>query len=278
MENDKENIISKSTDIVKDFGSELFKNVSEKRRLIIKKVIMAALGSVPWVGGVLSTTVSIHDGIKQSKTNDLYQQWLEEHQKRMQELSQTLFELVNRFDDFGDSINQRLESEEYLQLVRKGFKTWDNSDTQEKRNLVRKLLSNSGASTLCPDDLIRLFIDWIEKYHEAHFNVIREIYKNPGCTRFQIWTNVHGKIPREDSAEADLFKLLIHDLSMGHVIRQHRETTYDGQFLKQRKPKPAGSSSTMKSAFDDYEPYELTELGKQFVHYTMDEVIPQIGK
>lgn len=278
MENDKENIISKSTDIVKDFGSELFKNVSEKRRLIIKKVIMAALGSVPWVGGVLSTTVSIHDGIKQSKTNDLYQQWLEEHQKRMQELAQTLFELVNRFDDFGDSINQRLESEEYLQLVRKGFKTWDNSDTQEKRNLVRKLLSNSGASTLCPDDLIRLFIDWIETYHEAHFNVIREIYKNPGCTRFQIWTNVHGKIPREDSAEADLFKLLIHDLSMGHVIRQHRETTYDGQFLKQRKPKTAGSSSTMKSAFDDYEPYELTELGKQFVHYTMDEVIPQIGK
>jgi hypothetical protein len=33
----------------------------------------------------------------------------------------------------------------------------------------------------------------------------------------------------------------------------------------------------MKSAFDNDEPYELTELGKYFVHYTMDEVVPRIG-
>jgi len=276
MGNDQKNIISESTDINKDFGNEILKNVSENRKIIIKKVVMAALGSIPWVGSVLTTTLSIHDGIKQSKVNDLHKQWLEEHQKQMQELAQTLLDLVSRFDDFGDSINQRLESEEYLKLVRKGFKTWDNSDTQEKRNLVRKLLSNAGATTLCPDDLIRLFIDWIETYHEAHFNVIREIYKNPGCTRFQIWTNIHGKIPREDSSEADLFKLLIHDLSMGHVIRQHRDTTYDGQFLKQRRPKSSGGS-TMKSAFDNNEAYELTELGKQFVHYTMDDITPQIS-
>ena len=33
----------------------------------------------------------------------------------------------------------------------------------------------------------------------------------------------------------------------------------------------------MKSAFDDEEEYELTELGKQFVRYTMDEVMPRIA-
>jgi hypothetical protein len=33
----------------------------------------------------------------------------------------------------------------------------------------------------------------------------------------------------------------------------------------------------MKSAFDDSEQYELTELGRQFVHYTMNEVVPRIG-
>ena len=33
----------------------------------------------------------------------------------------------------------------------------------------------------------------------------------------------------------------------------------------------------MKSAFDDVEQYELTELGNQFVHYTMNEVVPRIG-
>jgi hypothetical protein len=34
----------------------------------------------------------------------------------------------------------------------------------------------------------------------------------------------------------------------------------------------------MKSAFDEEEEYELTELGTQFVRYTMDEVMPRIGE
>ena len=32
----------------------------------------------------------------------------------------------------------------------------------------------------------------------------------------------------------------------------------------------------MASAFDDEKSYELTELGKQFVHYTMNEIVPRI--
>ena len=34
----------------------------------------------------------------------------------------------------------------------------------------------------------------------------------------------------------------------------------------------------MKSAFDDEEPYELTELGKQFVHYVFAEVVKRIDE
>ena len=33
----------------------------------------------------------------------------------------------------------------------------------------------------------------------------------------------------------------------------------------------------MTSAFDDEKEYELTELGKWFVHYTMNEVVPKIS-
>jgi hypothetical protein len=33
----------------------------------------------------------------------------------------------------------------------------------------------------------------------------------------------------------------------------------------------------MKSAFDDDKQYELTELGAQFVRYTMEGVMPRIG-
>ena len=83
----------------------------------------------------------------------------------------------------------------------------------------------------------------------------------------------------EDSAEADLFKLLIRDLSTGGVIRQHRDTTQDGQDIRKQ---PTGAeklrrSRVMKSAFDDSEQYELTELGRQFVHYTMNEVFRAVG-
>jgi hypothetical protein len=33
----------------------------------------------------------------------------------------------------------------------------------------------------------------------------------------------------------------------------------------------------MESAFEDTKPYVLTELGKQFVHYTMNELVTRIG-
>ena len=123
-----------------------------------------------------------------------------------------------------------------------------------------------------------MFIKWIDIYSEPHFAVIREIYKAPGSTRQDIWLAIHGADVREDSAEADLFKLLVHDLSTGHVIRQHREVDYYGNFVKTAPRKRNGPASrTMTSAFDDEKQYELTELGKQFVHYTMNEIVPRIS-
>jgi len=32
----------------------------------------------------------------------------------------------------------------------------------------------------------------------------------------------------------------------------------------------------MESGFEDTKPYLLTELGKQFVHYAMTEIVPRI--
>ena len=187
--------------------------------------------------------------------------------------------ILQRLETLGEESEQRIQSEEYLGLVRKAFRVWDQSDTQEKRKLIQNLLTNAGGTPLTSDDVVRLFIQWIDYYHEAHFAVIRSIYKAPGCTRADMWTDVHGTEVREDSAEADLFKLLIRDLSTGSVIRQHRDTTADGRFVKKpavRHRKGMGSR-VMKSAFDDIEQYELTELGNQFVHYTMNEVVPRIG-
>ena len=256
---------------------ELIKCTDPERKRIFLMLFGAALGSVPWVGGFLSAFANFNSMEKQVKSNQLYEQWLQEHSNKMKDLAQTLAEVINRLNEFPQEINERLKSDEYLQIVRKSFRSWDNADTQEKRDFIRMLLTNSGTNTLVPDDLIRLFLDWIDSYHEIHFAVIKVIYQNPGVTRYGIWKELKGTQEREDSLEADLFKLLIRDLTTGSVIRQHREVDYYGNYVKKTPVKSSNPSSTMKSAFDNTEGYELTELGKKFVHYTMNEVVPRIA-
>ncbi len=245
-----------------------------------KRLIMAALSSVPWVGGVFAGAASLSGDRDQAQVHELYRQWLEQHEDSVKKLGASLLSITTRLESLAVELDERIQSEEYLSLVRRAFKTWDQAETDEKRRLIQNLLTNAAAVGICSDDVVRLFIEWIDKYHEIHFKVIREIFKNEGSGRGDIWESIHGERVREDSAEADLFKLLIHDLSLGHVIRQHRPTDRFGNFIKKQfRPTPKGQGSRkMKSAFDNSDLYELTELGKQFVHYTMNEVVPRIGK
>lgn len=263
---------------IQSIREELEKTKKSRKSRAFQKLTMAALGSIPWVGSILEKAAEFRDEeTGQLKINELHRQWIEEHAERMKRLGETLDAMMHRINQFDDEVADRIESESFLTLVRQGFGTWDKAATEEKRDLIRKLLTNAAGTKLCSDDLVRLFIDWIDKYHEAHFKVIQVIYKNPGATRAFIWQEIHGEFPREDSAEADLFKFLIHELSLGHVIRQHRQTTGDGHFLKKARPsRRLPASPIVKSAFDDAEPYELTQLGAQFVHYTMTEIVPKI--
>lgn len=177
---------------------------------IFKKLLMAALGSIPWVGGFITAAASIReDEAGQLKVNELHRQWLEEHAVKMDKLARTLTQLVQRLSEFGTEIEDRIQSEEFLTLVRKAFRSWDKADTDEKRQLVRNLIGNAAATKVCDDDLVRLFLDWIDRYHESHFKVIRCVHQNPGATRAFIWDDIHGSQPREDSAEADLRRALL---------------------------------------------------------------------
>jgi hypothetical protein len=243
------------------------------------RFVAAALGSIPWIGGLIAASASLSAETEQQNLNELQRLWLEHHKEKIKQLSDTLAEIFIRLDNFGDEVQQRIESPEYLALVGAGFRSWDQADTEEKKQMFKKLLTNAGASTLCSDDLIRLFQHWIELYHETHFIVMKQIYKHPNITRGQLWDNMHGSRPREDSSEADLFRYLIRDLSTGGVIRQARETDAYGQFLKKdtRGQPHHKASPVMESAFEDTKPYVLTELGKKFVHYVMDDVAPQLG-
>jgi hypothetical protein len=244
---------------------------SEKRARVIEKFFLAALGSIPWVGGFLSAMASLSSDEKNARTNSIQTKWLEEHAQKIKELYATLKQIAARFEAFGSEVDDRIQSDDYLLLVRKAFRTWDRADTEEKRRFVRNLISNAAGTRICSDDVLRLFIDWLNSYHEAHLAVVRHIYKNPGVTRHDIWDDMYGPMPREDSAEADLYRLLIRDLSMGGVIRQARETDAHGRFMKRAKSVRGSGSGVMESAFEDSKQYVLTELGSQFVHYAMTE-------
>jgi len=249
-----------------------------KRRKYVR-FFVAALSSIPWIGGLFSAASSLSAEKDQEQINDLHRLWLAEHEQKAGELVSTLMGIFDRLDDFGDEIQERIESPAFLALVTKTFRSWDEADVQEKKQMLKKLITNAGAIKLCSDDIVRLFIAWIDQYHELHFSVIKEIYRDSGITRGEMWDVIRGQRPREDSAEADLFKLLIRDLSTGGVIRQERETDMQGRFRRKRRSvqSRAAASGVMESAFEETKPYVLTELGKQFVHYVMEDVVPQMG-
>ena len=257
------------------YDLELIKNKDKWQKYC--RITANAMSSLPWIGSILSTGAAIQGEKEQGKINDLYEEWLKVHKEKIEQLMFSLNEMTSRLESIPEQLESRVYSEEYLSLVRRAFRSWDESETNEKKEYVVNLISNAAATNICPDDQIRLFNDWLDLYHEIHFKVIRAIYQQPGITRLGIWRSVSDTIPREDSAEADLFKLLIRDLSTGSVIRQYRPTTYDGRFVKQTRSAPKNTSSnTLESAFDDVKQYQLTELGSQFVHYTMNQVVKRL--
>lgn len=241
------------------------------------RFFLAALGGLPWIGGVLAATAALRAEQEQGTVNEFLREWVASHEDLLRELQETVAHITSRLDELGPDAQTRAESDDYGVLVRKGFRVWGTSDTKDKRRLVVNLLTNAAGTSLCSDDQVRLFIEWIDHYHETHFKVIAAIYQQPGSTRGEIWRRIGGEPVREDSAEADLFRLLIRDLSTGGVIRQARETDANGAFLKRRAPKRRSPPRTMESAFEDTKPYVLTSFGEQFVHYTMNDFIRRIS-
>jgi hypothetical protein len=267
--------------IIESLNAELEKSDPSQRSRIIEKFFLAALSSIPWIGGVLSAAETYRTEEGAHRMNSLQTQWLKEHQKKIQLLGLVLQQIAQRFESIGAEIDERIQSEEYLSIVRKAFRIWDQADTEEKRKLLANVITNAAGTRATSDDVVRLFLDWIEYYSEVHFAVIKEVYANPGSTKFEIWTDLYGDIPREDSAEADLYKFLMRELSMGEVIRIERDKNRLGQYLRKRPPgrrKGIPPPATLKSAFEDVDPLVLTGIGRQFVHYALNEVVTRIGE
>ncbi len=243
------------------------------------RFFLAALSGIPWILP-LSVIANFKGELDQEGLNNTFRLWLQEHQGKIKELVETINEILTRLDGFGEEVHKRIESTEYIALVRKAFRTWDEAETFEKRQMIKQLLVNAGAIALCPDGQVRLFIDWIGRYHEDHFAVIKEVYLNAPITKGRIWDNLHSGSarPREDSSQAGLFGYLTRELNTGGIIHLERRVDYMGRAL--RAPKQSSPSSnrsdTLESHFDDTKNWVLSELGKEFVRYVMEDVDPQI--
>lgn len=241
-----------------------------------RAALNSAAGVIPFAGGLLAAAAGAWSEKEQDTINKIFQQWVQMLEEELREKSEAIIDIMARLDMHDESIKQRLESPDYQSLLKKAFRNWSEIDTAEKRRKMRNLLSNAAASDLTSDDVVRLFIDWIGDYSDFHFEVVGEIYGNPGITRAGIWENLGKPDVREDSAEADLFRLLIRELSTGGVIRQVRATDGDGRFLRSRTHSRKAASPYMKSSFDDTDQYVLTSLGEQFIHYVMNELVSRV--
>ncbi|HEX5403533.1 MAG TPA: hypothetical protein VFX16_14675 [Pseudonocardiaceae bacterium] len=231
-------------------------------------------GLIPFAGGLLSAAASAWSDHEQDQVNSFFKQWLHMLEDEMREKEQTIFEIVARLDMQDDTTTNRMNSPEYQSLLRKAFREWSAAESEKKRALVRNILANAAATSVVSDDVVKMFLDWLRDYSELHFEVIGAVYNNDGITRGAIWRKLGREIVREDTADADLYKLLIRDLSIGGVVRQHVDRDYYGNAVRRPSrpsPRGAGPKPTV-SAFDDTEPYELTDLGKQFVHYAMTDL------
>jgi hypothetical protein len=243
----------------------------------IARITLNALsGAIPFAGGLLSAIAGEWSEKDQKRVNDFLHHWARMLAEEMREKEKTILEITARLDMKDEKTAERVASPEYQSLLRKGFRDWAGTESEAKRVLVRNILSNAAGATFVSDDVIKLFLEWIKDYSELHFAVVSAIYNSGGITRGSVWEKLGRGDVREDSADADLFKLIFRDLSTGGIVRQHRETDGAGNFIQRapliHAPERTYGPKTLKSAFDDSESYELTKLGDQFVHYAMTDL------
>jgi len=236
--------------------------------------LQAAGGLIPFAGGVLSAFAGAWSEKEQEEVNKFFKFWVQGLEDELKEKEATLIEVMARLDLQDERISKRVESKEYQSIVRKTFRDWSAAESDNKREYIRNILASAASTDISSDDVVRMFFDWIDKYSDMHFQVIAAIYNQNGMSRGEIWRRIGRERVREDSADADVYKLLIRDLSTGGIIRQHRERDYQGNPIPKKKvSRPKGSPPKPPvSAFDEEEQYELTELGQHFIHYAMTDL------
>jgi hypothetical protein len=137
------NEIERIDAVIDTIRAELASTDPDRRHRIREAIALAALGSIPWVGGVLAAAATFKFDEVGVRSDSLRNQWLEEHHQKLNVLRGTLDQVFGRIESLGQEVYDRLESSEYLGLVRKTFREWDQADTDEKRRLLVQLITRA---------------------------------------------------------------------------------------------------------------------------------------
>src|SRR5438309_12072971 len=104
--------------VVESIKAEIELSSPSRRQRIFEAIALAALGSIPWVGGVIAAASvaagKYRDGEAAVEKEGLLREWLQQHQEKMQKLRATVEELITRDEASGRAGESRIAAEQKL--------------------------------------------------------------------------------------------------------------------------------------------------------------------
>ena len=90
----------------------------------VARFALACLGSVPAVGGAFAGAGGAWSEAEQAHYNKVFATWLKLQEDEVKEIGITIAEILSRLDLNDEAISSRIESPEYLKLIKKCFRDW----------------------------------------------------------------------------------------------------------------------------------------------------------
>ena len=134
---------------------------SRKGKKVARGAIQTIGGAIPFVGGLFSAVAGAWSESEQERVNRFFQDWIDMLKDELKEKEATIIEIMARLDLQDEKISKRVDSKEYQSLIKKTFRDWAGAESEKKREFIRNILSNAAATDISSDDVVRLFIDWI---------------------------------------------------------------------------------------------------------------------
>jgi hypothetical protein len=243
-----------------------------------RAIAVAIASAIPGVASIAAAQQSLRDDRLAAEVREILEDWLESLEHRVVLLRRDTNWLIGRIEELGDEAIVSAQRPEFLTLVRKAFMAWDRADSDSKRHYLVQLLVNHAGAPLTDDDVVRLFVDWIDRFDESHFRILRSVYRHRPANKLIAGRELFGaQLPVDASAKAGLFRELWRELNMGSLVRDARAIE-GGRFRRKETSRtPRGARSPYLDPTFDEDEVELTELGSEFVQYVLGDQIRRLG-